>query len=373
MQNIGHSPLSNLSDSELVGQFRDLTIEETQNLAQQLEHIAEMERRKYFLHYSSLWSYLIHEHGMEESTAERRIKAARMLVRFPEIKGKLESGALNLTLLEIARSYAHREKLSDPELSDVLTSITGLSCKAAARELASQFPESSTEVARDRIRPISAELSQVTFVAPHELIEKLDEIKGLLAHSHPGITLAPLIDLMATNYSDRYSPEAQAKRAEHRAKVRGAKTRATDVAAQKQEQEEQRPKLSQRPESSECVESPSSPTVKVSSSHALGNAPEKPLSAPDAHEHGGEDQKRTLSKTQIYELINTKGYQCSFVDQVTRQQCQSKYGLEIHHIQPFSYGGRTKVQNATYLCIAHHARVSFLQFGERSKYFKRRE
>ncbi len=363
--------LAALSDSDLVGQFRDLSVEETQNLTQQLEHIAELDRRRYFLHYPSLWSYLINEHGMEESTAGRKIKAARMLRRFPEIKPKLASGALNPTLLEMAQGYAHREKLSDPEFFEVLTSISGLTCKAAARELASQFPH-STEIPRDRIRPFSAELSQVTFVAPNSLIEKLDEIKDFLAHSHPGITFAALIDLMADEYVDRHSPERQAKRAQAKKEQKRAKARGQVRDKEKAEKNqpenspkasEHAPKESENPQApsaqktGEVVGSQSAPTVHVSFCSGLG----------------GQDQKRTLSQTMLHELINTKGYRCSFVDPVTKQRCASQRGLEIHHIRPYSHGGPTSIENCALTCIQHHQRISFLQFGDRSKYFKQRE
>src|SRR5688572_7182110 len=94
--------LSQLSDAELIANFQDLIIEEREKLVLQLEHITELDRRKLFFHYDSLRSYLVSEHGLEEWRAERLIRTARILKRFPDLKSKLESGQLNLTLLEIA-------------------------------------------------------------------------------------------------------------------------------------------------------------------------------------------------------------------------------------------------------------------------------
>ena len=94
-------------------------MEEQEKLALQLTLLAEMDRRKLFFHYSSLRAYLVEEHGMEEWCAERRIRAARMLKRFPTLKAMIESGRLNLTLLEIVQGCAHREKLSDPEIQEL--------------------------------------------------------------------------------------------------------------------------------------------------------------------------------------------------------------------------------------------------------------
>ncbi len=239
--------------------------------------------------------------------------------------------------------------------------MQGSTCKAAARELASQFPH-STEIPRDRIRPFSDEHSQVTFVAPNALIEKLDEIKDFLAHSHPGITLATLIDLLADDYVDRHSLERQAKRAQERAKaraqIRDKEKAERDQAENSSKASEYPPKESENTQKTgELVESQSAPTAHVSFCSGLG----------------GQDQKRTLSQTMLHELINTKGYRCSFVNPVTKQQCVSKRGLEIHHIRPYSHGGPTNIANCALVCFPHHQRISYLQFGDRSKYFKQRE
>src|SRR5688500_16522378 len=99
--------LSQLSDFDLVCWFRVLVIEERERLVLGLQYIAELDRRKYFYHYSSLKEFLIEEHRFEEWKAERMVRMARVLNRFPQIAGMLESGALNITLLEIALGCAY--------------------------------------------------------------------------------------------------------------------------------------------------------------------------------------------------------------------------------------------------------------------------
>jgi hypothetical protein len=103
--------LESRSEEQLVAEFRDLVVDERSNLARQLEVLFEMDRRKTFFHYPSLRSYLVSEHGFEEWAADRRIRIARLLGRFPEIMGLIESGRLNLTLIELALGCSHREKL----------------------------------------------------------------------------------------------------------------------------------------------------------------------------------------------------------------------------------------------------------------------
>jgi len=315
--------VSQLSDEELISGFKDLVFDEREKLVLQLQHLAELDRRKLFFHYPSLRSYLVEEHGMEEWQAERKIRAARLLIRFPELEMQIQSGKMNLTLMELAQGCAHREKLSDAELSELFEAIAGLSSRAATREIATLYPESMT-VPRDRIRPLSEELSEVRFVANQELLEKLDEIRGLLAHSHRlprGATLGELIDVLATEYRERHHPEEKAKRAEARQQA--------------------------RQNQSETVDQPTAPRVPA------------------------DEEKRSASAAMLHELTLKDGYQCSYVDPVTQKNCHSTYSLQVDHRHPWSQGGKTKLSNLRYLCSNHHARVSFLQFGENSKYFRR--
>lgn len=313
-----------LSDDELVSGLSNLVIEEKEQLVLQLQHIAELDRRKLFFHYPSLRSYLVEEHQMEEWNAERKIRAARLLIRFPRLERLLHLGKMNLTLLELAQGCAHREKLSDSELSELFEAIQGMSTRAAKREIATLYPESMA-IPRDKIRPLNEELSQVSFVASQELLDKLDEIRDLLAHSHPGATLAELIDVLATEYRERHHPEEKAKRAQERKQ-----------AKQSQNQ-------------TESVDKPTAPFSPTSNA----------------------EEKRTASAPLVHELTKRDGYQCSYIDPITKKSCLSKHGLQIDHKQPWSQSGKTKLSNLRYLCSNHHARISFLQFGENSKYFRR--
>ena len=311
--------LTQLSDSELITGFQDTVINERELLVVQLQYLAELERRKLFFHCSSLWAYLVEELGMEGSTAERKIRNARMITRFPELIPLLESGKLNPTLLDLALGCAHREKLSDPELLELLADISGLSTRAAKREVASRYPL-RTELPKDKVRPLTAEFSEVSFVASEVLLEKLEEIRGLLAQSSTQhLKLADLIDVLATEFIQRHSPVEKAKRAEER------------EAKKKQ---------------SEGEKSPSAPKVPFQS------------------------DQRTPHSALIHELTRKNGYQCSYLDPVTKVRCHSQYALQMDHVVPWSKGGRTELANMRFLCRNHHNRVSFLEFGDSKKYMR---
>ena len=106
-------------------------------MVHQLEYLSELDRRKLSFHYPSLRSFCVAKLGMEDWEADRKIRAARALQRFPVLKSQFESGQMNLTLLELTLGVAHREKLSDSDLEEVIWAISGKSCQVDEREIAS--------------------------------------------------------------------------------------------------------------------------------------------------------------------------------------------------------------------------------------------
>jgi 5-methylcytosine-specific restriction endonuclease McrA len=318
--------LSQLSDNELVASFRDVIIESQERLVLELEHFIELDRRKHFAHHSSLWAYVVDEYSMDERMAERKIWAARMLKRYPELRRLLETGKMNLSLLEIIQGYVHREKLEDLEVSGLLAGLSGMSCRAARRELACRYPQ-STELPRDSIRPLDETHSEVRFVANDELLEKLERTRGVLAHSHPRGTIGEIFDHVLTDHLKRNDPEEKAKRAE----TRDAK------------------RVEKKP--SALLNAPPAPGVMPSSS------------APKA-------MPRTATQPMIHAMIRQQGYRCGYVDPFTGKKCTSRHGLQVDHVQAWSRGGKTELKNLRFLCPGHHKRVSFLEFGESAKYFR---
>ena len=245
--------MTQLSDEELVTGLRESVIDEQEMLIRQLEILGEMDRRKLYFHHSSLWAYVVDEYQMEESTAERRIRAGKLVRRFPFLKMKLESGKLNLTLLDIAQACASREKLSDPEYVEILEAISGMSCRTARREIASRYPH-SVEIPKDQIRVLTEDLSEVRLVANEELLAKLDEIRGLLSHSHPRITLGELIDVLASEFRKRHHPEEKATRTEERvAKRRQAETEGAETVAHRSPSRVSLSMLAHRPDHEEAL------------------------------------------------------------------------------------------------------------------------
>ena len=96
---------------------------------------------------------------MAEAVAEHRIRAARLIHRLPWVSGKIESGKLSITHLELALGCAFREKLGNEDLSLLLESLCGISTEAAKREIATRYPQTAP-IVKGRIRELTADLSE---------------------------------------------------------------------------------------------------------------------------------------------------------------------------------------------------------------------
>jgi len=336
--------------------FRETVLEEQEWLGRHLEFIAELDRRQLFYQHSSLRSYLSEEFGIEKWAADRRIRAARLIRRMPWIQEKIGLGKLRITHLEDAMGCAAREKLSSDELSGLLESVCGMSTEAAQCEFLTRYPQ-PVPIVKDRIRPLTSEFSEVKFVCSNELLEKLEEVRSLLAHARAGMTMAQMMDRLATEFLERNHPEAKARRAEER------RARRTKDKKEKEEKEK--------------------------SEHAHDSQPKEETDQGDAIEDENLIEKlerfaatrsevdlktegRVPTAEMVYALIQRDGYQCSHLDLTTQERCTSRFALQVDHVKAWHLGGETRLSNLRYLCRSHHRRVSFLQFGESSQYFGKR-
>jgi hypothetical protein len=91
--------LKRLSDTELTGRLRQLVRHERNLTLSILPHIAEVGRRQLYLQkaYSTLTEYCIHELGYGDSSASRRVRAARVIKDVPEVYDMLKDGRVTLS------------------------------------------------------------------------------------------------------------------------------------------------------------------------------------------------------------------------------------------------------------------------------------
>src|SRR3954471_4622630 len=93
--------LMGLGNSELVAGLSKLVRQSNVLTGQLLAHLVELEERMLHLElgFSSLFSYCVEALGMSEGTAGRRVAAARVCRRFPEVFERVAQGELHLCAL----------------------------------------------------------------------------------------------------------------------------------------------------------------------------------------------------------------------------------------------------------------------------------
>jgi hypothetical protein len=107
--------VSALSDAELLANTRGLIGRSNQVFAALLAHLGEVEARG--LHRtracSSLYAYCIYELRLSEDGAVRRVAAARLVRRFPELLEAVAAGEVHLTGLLMLGPHLTRENFRD--------------------------------------------------------------------------------------------------------------------------------------------------------------------------------------------------------------------------------------------------------------------
>ncbi|MBI2646631.1 MAG: hypothetical protein HYW85_06375, partial [Deltaproteobacteria bacterium] len=127
--------ISKLKDKELVEKFGVLVREEKEATASVVAHLSEIDRRKLYAleGYSSLFNYCVEKYHYSESAAYRRIQAARIYPKFPEILNLLKEGKLNLVTLSLIEPYLDQQgtelinKILDKskrEVEDILSELS---------------------------------------------------------------------------------------------------------------------------------------------------------------------------------------------------------------------------------------------------------
>ena len=141
-----------------------------------LHHLKEIDSRKLYsdLGYSSLFSYLTKGLGYSESSACRRISAARLLKTHPEIETKIEKGSLNLTNLNQA-AFAFKDKSIDQK--DLLLKIENKSSEETKKEIFKELGK--LPAPKESIKVNSQNTYELKITIDEETNELIKELKGL--------------------------------------------------------------------------------------------------------------------------------------------------------------------------------------------------
>ena len=129
--------LRGLTNAALLGGLSRLVGSGRQLLAEVVAHLAEVEERRLHLDsgYGSMFAYCTSRLGLSEDEACRRIEAARIARRHPDIFPLLASGQLSLSVIAMLKPY-----LVDTRSKELLELVSGKSATQARELLAARFP-----------------------------------------------------------------------------------------------------------------------------------------------------------------------------------------------------------------------------------------
>jgi hypothetical protein len=190
--------LRNISDRDVLGKTEALVEKERQVVSELLGFLQEVDERKLYCDRGcgSLFQYCVKVLKYSEASAQRRIDAMRLAREFPEVKDKVESGELSLSVASQAQSFFEQEEkhlnpIGMDSKKEILGRLSGKSSRETERELLSLSSHPEIHI-RDKTRVVSPTRTQVQFVANEEQMALFEKAKGLFAHSNPDMSWAEL-------------------------------------------------------------------------------------------------------------------------------------------------------------------------------------
>jgi hypothetical protein len=289
------------------------------------------------LGYPSTLGCLMGELGLSESSACRRIAAARLLARFPQIALYLLASRLSLTGLVVLKEVLDESNvdalleraagLSEPEVRQLVTrlrfnGVASTVTVAPGQEVLATAPAAA--VAADGVATSRSEQPVVEEPAPRQALEamtlwvtpefreELAAVGALLSHAVPsGKTVDVLLHVLR---------------------------------AQRRVLERRRHGSPRRKE------------AKAASAEVKATAP------------ATENDRYIVAEVRRVVFEREAG-SCAFVGEDGRR-CGSKRWLEYHHREPFACGGPATADNLTLYCHAHNKLQAKRDFGEAHVLYK---
>ena len=409
------STVGALSDRELLHLTSTLVRHERHLQGAVIDHLAEIEARRLYLRRgcSSLFDYAVRELGYSDAAAGRRIGAVRLCADQPDARERLRDGSLTLSAAaELQWAFDRQRRRgsicgtasrapagSAPEdpaatavpagsapdgpAADAMPSRTsvppaspplvldaagrqklmedaaGKSARQVRRMLADLDPELATPA--DRMRPLGGGRYELKVVIDADCQQGLEQLRGLLSHVDPRMTLGQLVGRVVQEALDRHDPSRPPRRA--RTGSRPAEGNATPAPASKE-------RAALEPDHAVTVPDAATPARATPAPERArqpsAGSPGR-QGATDRRAAPGRKPARAATPTAkpyasgraIPAAVKRQVWQrdagcCSYVDRETGRRCNSRHLIEIDHILPYALGGGADPGNLRLRCRAHH-------------------
>jgi hypothetical protein len=351
--------LSHLTDHTLLRDLATLVTQDRATTAALLAHLAEVDERRLYLRaaHPSMYLYCVHELGMSEDAAFKRIRAARAARQFPGIFPALADGRLNLNAVvllaphlepgnadELLAAAEHKTRAEIERLiaerfpqPDLATLVGGIAPAAATNGLATwpvgapQQPLATSDFRQLAARPVATMIEALT---PQLAPAQVAPSRAKLAPLSPGrIGLQVTVD-QETHDLLRYA-QALLGHALPSGDVATVLKRALGSLVRELEQQKFARSARSRPQHSRA--------------------------------HG-----RYIPAEVRRTVWQRDGGQCTFVSE-RGKRCASTTRLEFDHVDPVARGGETSADRMRLKCRAHNQYAAECTFGAEFMRGKREE
>ena len=247
------STVSALSDDRLLEQTTKLALLDHQVQVFVIDHLLEIEARGLYLSrgYSNLFAYVTRGLGYSDGAAWRRIAAMKLCARIEGTRDRLRDGSLTLDAAAQLQAAFERRDREQARLARGAATRVGSAMKpngsppperpperkqaplldlSARKALVEQAAGKSTRqvmqmlaavdpalaVPADRMRPLSEGRWELKAVIDEDCQRGLEQLKGLLSHVDPRMTLGQLVGRVVRDGLDRYDPSRPPRRRTNR-------------------------------------------------------------------------------------------------------------------------------------------------------------
>ena len=365
-----NSTVSGLSDDQLLEQTGKLARLDHQIQVFVIDHLCEIDARQLYLRrgYSSPFDYVTRGLGYSAAAAWRRINAMKLCVRIEGVRERLRDGSLTLDAaaqLQAAFERRDRERAREarsamagagsaarpyrsapagparpPAPKALVEEAAGKSTRQVMQMLAEVDP--ALVVPTDKVRPLSEGRWELKVAIDTECQRGLEQLKGLLTHVDPHMTLGQLVGRLVKEGLERHDPSRPrrsrptANRTADAERTSAPKQSASPTEITSSPTEARQGQDQERPSSTSGSERPAQPactTTSAPKSRAPGHA------IPAA------------VKREIWQRYEGR---CGYIDPRTGRRCASRHLLQVDHVFPYALGGGAEPANLRLLCAAHH-------------------
>jgi hypothetical protein len=320
--------LTDLSDAQLLQSLKTVCGQGRVVLARLLAHLIEVEERRLHLEAAcpSMFQFCVQRLGMSEDEACRRIQAARLARRFPDLLARIERGELTLSTIallhdtltvssyeELVEAAAGKTKAEVQVLlakrspsPDVPASITTIPMQPPIFIIGTAPMSRPTAPAGAQLLPLSETRHKVQFTVSDELRHKLERARDLMRHTNADGDLAVVVERAVDLLLEKLE------------KRRLGKT--TRLGASRQE--------------SEIATAPPEVALETSVSRATRRA-----------------------------VFERDGERCTFTD-AEGNRCPATTWLELDHVIARARGGSSDPGNLRVRCRAHNLLYAEQTFGK---------